>query len=282
MRIERIALCGAEETLRTAAERLRAELPGWTICDAAAPAENAPDAAEQTLLLRGYAPDTVPDPMPASLRDSFDAVFVTGADAARLTALWAGTPHLRVPAEDGAEALFREVRAYLGDPVPLEIERKFLIAYPDEAVLAARSAAAPVEITQTYLLPRSGAEERVRARGQGKDCVYIRTRKRRLGAGVHEEEEDRLTEAEYRVLLKNADPACRPIRKRRWCVFENGLYYEIDLYLDQREWAILETELTGADQPVRLPDWVTVIREVTGERAFSNHAMAYIKHDGEE
>ena len=56
--------------------------------------------------------------------------------SARGGAAWAGHPHLRVidnstGFEDKIRRLIREISLYLGEPQPYEIERKFLIEYPD-------------------------------------------------------------------------------------------------------------------------------------------------------
>ncbi len=48
------------------------------------------------------------------------------------------------------------------DQTPYEIERKYLIRYPDLAWLEAR--AEPSRIIQTYLLNGEGCTERVRSR----------------------------------------------------------------------------------------------------------------------
>ena len=100
------------------------------------------------------------------LRDSYDAVFhlVTAAKGAekfyttennaartetveqaaelddRLIAAWTGHPHLRIidnstDFENKLKRLIAEITAFLGEPQPYEIERKFLIEYPDVSAL---------------------------------------------------------------------------------------------------------------------------------------------------
>ena len=96
------------------------------------------------------------------LRDSYDAVFhlVTAAKGAekfytlsnnkartetieeaammddKLISAWTGHPHFRVidnskGFEDKMKQLVAEISSFLGEPEPFEIERKFLIEYPD-------------------------------------------------------------------------------------------------------------------------------------------------------
>ena len=242
-----------------------------------------------------------------ALRDQYDAVIhlVTAAKGAlkyyqnsevrreppekaaelddRLIAAWTGHPHFRIidnstDFEDKMRRLIREISIVLGEPAPLEIERKFLIRRPDPKALAQRPNCRRVDIVQTYLLPEEGAEEvRIRQRGAGGSYVYYHTRKRKLMGMRRVEEEERLTERQYLTLLTRADPACRTIRKQRYCLSENGLYYEIDLYPEWKDQAIMEIELHSEDQAIVFPEGIEVIREVTGEEAFTNHALARIR-----
>ena len=60
----------------------------------------------------------------------------------------------------------------------IEIERKFLIEYPDASVLSGCKRA---DIVQTYLCSPSDEEIRVRARTEGDSTVYFKTVKKKLG-----------------------------------------------------------------------------------------------------
>lgn len=55
---------------------------------------------------------------------------------------------------------------------------------------------------------------------------------------------------------------------------ENGLYYEIDMYPEWRDKAIMEIELHSDTQQVIFPHNVKVIREVTDDSSYSNHSLA--------
>ena len=101
---------------------------------------------------------------------------------------------------------------------------------------------------------------------------------KRKAAGISRVEiATRLSQEEYIALMVEADPAYRPIRKERYCLSENGLYYEIDIYPDWKDKAVMEIELHSEDQKIVFPDCVEVIREVTGDPAYSNHELARIK-----
>lgn len=88
------------------------------------------------------------------------------------------------------------------------------------------------------------------------------------------ETEERLTEKEYLRLLMEADPSRRPIRKTRYCLTYENQYFEIDLYPFWEEEALMEIELASETAPVKLPPFLKILREVTGEEAYTNAALA--------
>lgn len=163
-------------------------------------------------------------------------------------------------------------------PMPnLEIERKWLIRRPDEACLsamAAQSGGSVSHIIQTYLTVEDGLSRRVRARTTDGTTVYTCTVKRRIDRMTAEEDERIISPQEYAALLQEDDPACRPIEKTRFCIPFEGRTLEIDLYPFWPNRAVLEIELPSHDAPFSLPPELTVVAEVTGNRAYSNHSLA--------
>ncbi len=199
----------------------------------------------------------------------------------KLIAAWTGHPHLRVidnTTDFNAKMrrLIGEISSFLGEPEPMEIERKYLIQYPNLKALEKLPNCQKVDIMQIYLQSGSAEETRIRQRGQDGNYIYFKTTKRSVSSGKRIEIEERLTQEEFLSLMPHADPACRPIRKQRYCLSENGLYYEIDIYPEWQHQAILEVELHDENQEIVFPDCVKVIREVTNEDAFSNHSLAKI------
>lgn len=239
------------------------------------------------------------------LRDGYDAVFhlVTAAKGAeqfyttanntartetveqaaalddKLIAAWTGHPHLRIidnsaTFEDKLKRLIAEIVAFLGEPEPRETERKFLIRYPDTAMLERLPNCRRVEIIQTYLKAPEGREIRVRQRGENGSYIYYRTEKRPVDDLTRVEVERRLTKDEYLALLMEADPACRPIRKTRYCLTHGDQYFEIDVYPFWKDQAILEIELSDPQREVTIPRFLEPIREVTADPAYKNAALA--------
>ena len=157
---------------------------------------------------------------------------------------------------------------------PLEIERKYLIRRPDREALA-RRAAKRLEITQIYLTHGpEGESRRVRhSRWDGGEAWYYTEKLRRTGL-VRVEREREISRREYQELLAQADAERRPIEKERWCVPWAGHTLEIDLFPFWADRAYCEIELKSPEEDVPLPDWITVVREVTDDPRYTNSALA--------
>ena len=150
----------------------------------------------------------------------------------------------------------------MGVPEPFEIERKFLIEYPDTDMLNSLPNCEKVEIIQTYLNSKEGEETRIRQRGSNGNYVYFKTTKRTVTGLKRIEVESRLTK--------------RPIRKDRYCLSEGNRYFEIDVYPFWQDKAIMEIELSKPDDEIIFPDYINVIKEVTDDISYKNASLAEI------
>lgn len=235
-------------------------------------------------------------------RDSYDAVFhlVTAAIGAeqyytkennkarresvteaviadrRTLAAWTGHPHLRVidnstGFNEKINRLIREVHAAMGIPTPIETERKFLVKRPTAKLIQEHNCVKS-NIVQTYL-KRSNpeVERRIRQRGIDGEFSYYYTVKKKLSDCSRDEVERKISQKEYITLLVEG---VATVRKDRYCFFYKNQYFELDIYPDWKDEAILEIELTEEGQEVELPDWITVIKEVTGDDSYSNANLA--------
>lgn len=246
------------------------------------------------------------------LRDGYDAVIhlVTAADGAeeaytlanngarsespeqaravdaRLIEAWTGHPHLRIVPNEGSfedkmRHVIREVASVLGEPRPLEIERKFLIEMPGDDWFESCDGHDTVEIVQTYLTCGEGeTERRIRQRGRDGSYIFTLTTKSDLvrdDPTTRVETERVISEREYLTLMMEADTGRSQIRKTRHLVVAGGRYLEVDVYPFDAERAVLEIELESADAEVDLPDGLHVIREVTDDRRYRNASLASMR-----
>ncbi len=156
---------------------------------------------------------------------------------------------------------------------PMEIERKYLIRRPTPALLT--DLGERTEIVQTYLVSADGFSSRVRKRGtQAVGYTYTHTRKRTISPGERVELEREISPEEYGALLLTADPARRTVEKERYCFTYEGQLFELDVYPWEDSLAVLEIELPSLDTPVRLPDFLEVLEDVTEKPGYTNFALS--------
>ena len=161
----------------------------------------------------------------------------------------------------------------MGEPEPLEIERKFLIKYPNIKELDNMPNCTKVDIIQTYL-KSNDVEKRVRARGIDDNYSYYLTEKKKISNLKRIEIERKLTQDEYVKLLMEADNRLHIIHKTRYCISVNSQYFEIDIYPEWKHQAIMEIELNNENEEIKIPEFIKVIKEVTDDERYKNYQMA--------
>jgi CYTH domain-containing protein len=208
-------------------------------------------------------------------RDGYDGVFLvahSGECYTKAVSAWTGTPHLRAVSD--VSGLVRQILSLLGEPRPLEIERKFLVEYPDIEKLHTLPECASVSISQTYLRAGEGEERRVRKRGTDGSYMYYLTTKSQGDGSVRTEIETRITKEQYESLLGEADGCRGTVDKTRFCILHHQSYIEIDVYPFWSDRAIAEIELCSQDDEFEIPEYIKVIKEVTGESEYKNSSLA--------
>jgi len=153
----------------------------------------------------------------------------------------------------------------------MEIERKYMIKMPDAAFLSALDC---TEISQTYLLGEKGSTERVRKRGKLGRYVYTHTIKYKISNMSRREEEHEISLQEYEELLGRADPERNTIEKERYLYEHSGLIWEIDIFPFWKDKAFMEIELESETQSFEFPPNISVIRELTEDKRYTNAALA--------
>ncbi|MFN2316014.1 MAG: CHAD domain-containing protein, partial [Gemmatimonadales bacterium] len=181
---------------------------------------------------------------------------------ARIRADWLGDQAAAMLTE--ARRLAVRLRA-MADP--LEIERKYLLRGLPERIRGT----APLEVEQGYL-PGALLRERLRRTRHAGEVTCWRSIK--AGRGVTRVEvEEEIPEDLFNQLWPLTEGS--RVVKRRYCIPEGGLIWEIDEFLE-RDLVLAEVELETEDAEVMLPDWIRdqVVREVTGEAEFLNSTLA--------
>lgn len=192
---------------------------------------------------------------------------------------WTGHPHLRIidnstDFKGKMSRLMQEVYSCLGEPVPIEIERKYLIAKPDLNMLSKHVHFTEVDIIQTYLRSLDGKERRIRQRGQNGNFSYYLTEKQEINNLKRIESERKISEKEYLNLLSQMNYTLTPIVKKRICFVYKSQYFELDIFSFSNGYALMEIELTSENSIVNLPDFITVYKEVTDNPKYRNRNIA--------
>ena len=193
---------------------------------------------------------------------------------------WIGHPHLRVfdnstDFDGKINRVIAEVFALLGEPMPTEIERKFLIKMPTNKQIEALGCVSKANIIQTYLKKGENvAERRIRQRGDKKNgFTFYYTEKTDVASGVRIEDERKITPDEYLQLLTEADTSLHQISKVRHCFVYDKKYFEMDIYPFSDEYAIVEIELNDINEEFNLPP-LDFVMEVTDDVRFKNSELA--------
>lgn len=160
------------------------------------------------------------------------------------------------------------------EKVGIEIERKYIIKMPDLSKLSSQNDYTVSEILQIYLPAKQGETRRVRRRSYSDRTLYIETRKIRIDSMSSEEIERELTKEEFDSLAAAPLEGTAPIIKARHTFIYGGQLFEIDIYPEWQHTAIMETELPTRDTEVKMPPFIEIIKEVTGDKSYSNASMS--------
>ena len=156
----------------------------------------------------------------------------------------------------------------------VEIERKYIIAMPDEKMLAELDAYTSSDITQIYLAAERGRTRRIRSRKFPDRTEYTETVKRRIDSVSADEEEREISAERFAELSLEMANGTRPIIKRRHTFLYRGQTFEIDVYPEWKRTAIMETELPSRAARAEMPTFIKIVREVSGEFRYSNAGMS--------
>lgn len=156
-----------------------------------------------------------------------------------------------------------------------EIERKYLIRYPDVRKLQAQKGVEQWEIVQIYLtVSGPGETRRIRQVVSDGEIKYYKTFKKRLTDLSNEEDEGEIDQLEYIHLCQEQQPGCKPVGKTRYRIPYEGHILEFDIYPFWMDRAILEIELEHENEGAAIPDYVQIIRDVSADPAYRNRSLA--------
>ena len=90
-----------------------------------------------------------------------------------------------------------------------------------------------------------------------------------------------ISESEYNSLILQASREGKrlpTISKERIFFSYNEEYFYLDLFKFSQEYAILEINCIKGKEEIKVPDFITVIKDVTNDNNFMNYNLAKTKH----
>lgn len=156
----------------------------------------------------------------------------------------------------------------------VEIERKYVIKMPDLSLIRSQTEHTESEILQIYLPSENGETRRIRRRSYGNKTVCTETKKIRIDEMSATEIEREIPLAEFEKLARERKSGTEPIYKTRHTFIYDGQLFEIDIYPTWQLTAIMETELDSREKQIKIPGFIEIVLEVTGDRTYSNAAMS--------
>lgn len=158
--------------------------------------------------------------------------------------------------------------------IGIEIEKKYIIEMPDISLLMKNGEYTVSQITQIYLPSEKGETRRIRRRKYQDRAEYTETRKIRIDKMSATEIEREITEKDFLELSCMPLENTSPIVKTRHTFRYMNQTFEIDVYPSWEKSCIMETELEDRESIVEFPDFINIIKEVTGDKAYTNASMS--------
>lgn len=196
----------------------------------------------------------------------------------KIVQAWTGHPHLRVinngeDFERKMQRVLKEISEVLGLPQPIEQERKYIVEVTGELPECMES-----DITQTYLVAEPGCEVRLRHRVTNGVITNIHTTRRKMSDNEELVTERHVSNNLYETMLQQADPYRQTIRKKRKSFIWKGQFFELDTYLSPiKDIVILETNDIASHDDLKLPPFLRIIEDITGNTDYYNINIALKK-----
>lgn len=159
----------------------------------------------------------------------------------------------------------------VGEPIPSQYQEKIIVKKPTIEYLLGKKAQKR-SIIQVYLKSNGKEERRIRMMGDGSNFVYYLTKK--AVGNYNDYIEKSISKDVYDALMLEMDTKRRPIIKDRWYFSEGSTYYNLDIYPNWENHAVLEIRGSREDVTIKLPKDMVEVRNVTGDIRFSNYSLS--------
>lgn len=178
---------------------------------------------------------------------------------------------------DKLEKVRTSVLQFLGNPVPIRRQKKYLIdLFNSNLAFLSKIAHTTTKIEQYYLTQDNtfDYETRLRKKSYNDGTSYYYTVQKKEQHGNQKIiTDEKITEEQFQKLLSNSQLLSK-IEKTRITFVYDKQYFRLDIFDNNYQFAILEIETTKEHQRIDIPKFLPPIREVTDESKFYNINLA--------
>lgn len=159
------------------------------------------------------------------------------------------------------------------------LERKYLIEFPDLDFLRGLPDCKEFKIIQIYLESDDDQEIIMQKKIFNGSCSFTKIIKRQTlnldSTTIEKTEYSSISRDEYNISLIDMRVGFSPIFKTRFCLCDDaGHYFKIDIYPNSEQYAILEIEFKNSEEQFKIPPFIKVIKEVTGDKRFRDKEIS--------
>lgn len=170
----------------------------------------------------------------------------------------------------------QSVFEYLGEGAPVEKFHKYLIEVDDELLerLKKEDNYSTSHIVQHYLTGDGTHERRIRRRERNGDVMFVYSESNYISGNERIKVDRVLTERQYKDYGFQIDPDLNVTDKMRYSFINDDSFYKLDVYDFDQTKGILSTETRTDETEAKVPEYVRVIKDVTGDKNYKNYYLA--------
>lgn len=165
----------------------------------------------------------------------------------------------------------QSVFEYLGQNGTIEKFNKYLINVDDALLERIKNEDnySTSHIVQHYLTSENNMERRIRRRERGDDVMYSYSEAKYLATNERIKVDRVLTKRQYKDFENQIDRNLNVTDKMRYSFIHNDSFYKLDVFSFDKTKGIISTE-----NEAELPEYIDVIKDVTGDVNYKNYYLA--------
>lgn len=165
----------------------------------------------------------------------------------------------------------QSVFEYLGQNGTIEKFNKYLINVDDALLERIKNEDnySTSHIVQHYLTSENNMERRIRRRERGDDVMYSYSEAKYLATNERIKVDRVLTKRQYKDFENQIDRNLNVTDKMRYSFIHNDSFYKLDVFNFDKTKGIISTE-----NEAELPEYIDVIKDVTGDVNYKNYYLA--------